>query len=238
MDMSLLVLCAYSSIPAAIAFATAGADILPLNAVGATRIRINTEFHAFNIHTSLHETLQWKNELVAEFFRNTNAKSQAREDSIMTNPNRIKSFLRRLESSASGKTDSWKVLRSREELHLPVYTRNQTWPGTNYMYLGHSRNLDHMLLGTEKEMQRRTCMSLLFEAKGNEYYCVRVDTALKFDGFTDVLSRFEREMLNRMPSHTMLGPAYDKNGDRILSAFAVWKALCEDKKGSRVLVGV
>lgn len=153
----------------------------------------------------------------------------------MSNQKHVKTFLGRLELSANESSKSWQALRSREEQHLGPYVRNKSWPGKSYMYIGMSENLEHKLLGTEIQLRRKTCIDLLFEAKGNEHFCVRLDKALEFEGFVDVLSRFEYELLSKMESHTMLGPAYDNHGERLPGIFTIWRALVEDTQQSRIL---
>lgn len=142
----------------------------------------------------------------------------------MSNPKRVKSFLGRLESTVNDKRGGVKALQGREEEHLAPYIEYKSWPGKNYMFIGHSENLEHPLVGTEIHVQRRTLMTLLFKAKGDVNYCVRLDEAMEFEGFQDVLSRFEKDILSKMPPHTLLGPAYHSSGDLLPTAFTVWRA--------------
>jgi hypothetical protein len=153
----------------------------------------------------------------------------------MSNQKHVKTFLGRLESSVNDRRGSFQAMQGRETKHLAPYMQSKTWPGKEFMYIGHSQNLEHPLVGTEIHVQRSTCLALLFEAKGNKNYCVRVDDALKFNGFRDVLSRFEADMLRKMPPHTMIGPAYNENGELMATTFTVWRALAAETKKSKVL---
>ncbi len=153
----------------------------------------------------------------------------------MSNPKRVKNFLGRLESSLS-ENKNWRVLKEREEQYIGPYLRNKAWPGRNYVYMGHSQNLDHTLLGTNWELERRTCLSLLFEAKGDENYCVYIEDALAFEGFFDGLSRFEKELVQKLPARTLIGPAYDRIGNKVSLAFTIWRSLVEDEEAVRVLL--
>lgn len=150
----------------------------------------------------------------------------------MSNKNRVQSFLGRLENSVS-ESGGMNALRGREQQCLAPYIQHGVWPGENFVYLGHSSNLEHRLLGTEAEFQRKTTMALLFEARGNASYCVRLEEAIKFEGFLETLSRFERQLLTQLPPETLLGPSYAANGSLIESSFTIWKAL---KEGSPVRV--
>jgi len=151
----------------------------------------------------------------------------------MSNPKRVKTFLGRLESSANDKDRGLKALQVREEAHLSPYVQSKTWPGKNYIYIGH---LENPLVGTEIYIQRANFISLLLEAKGNQNHCVTVEQALNFEGFVDVLSRFELSMLQRMPQYTMIGPAYADTGEPLPTAFTVWQALQEVAQESKFLV--
>jgi|688.fasta_scaffold783330_1 hypothetical protein len=144
----------------------------------------------------------------------------------------IQKFLGRLESSANNK---WEALNSRQELHIANYMQSRTCPGPQYLYVGSSENLDSTPTGIEKRLQRNICLNLLFEAKGNEHHCVRLDLAMNFAGFAEGLSRFEKDFLKRMPAETMLGPSCDENGSRISGAFTIWKELSNEKKSMQVL---
>lgn len=140
----------------------------------------------------------------------------------MSNRNSVRSFLAKLESSAS-RQPGLAALRQREEMYIEPYKRSKCWPGESYIYLGHSQNLDHQLLGTTQVRLRSRCMTLLFEAKGDANYCVSLENALDFEGFFQSLSRFEKEFLDKLPTCTVLGPAYDRSGSCVPGAFAVWR---------------
>ena len=140
------------------------------------------------------------------------------------------------ESSLNANAESGKALRSREELNLTPYVQNKVWPGKNYIYIGHSSNLEHRLVETSTDKNRKTTLSLLFEAKGNEHYCVSVEQAFAFEGFPEVLSRFEKDLLLRLPEGTMISPTFNNEGERLHSSFTIWQELVEVVTDQRVLV--
>lgn len=156
-------------------------------------------------------------------------------DLLMPDRKNIETFLGRLEASAI-ESSGWQALRSRAENYLAPHLKNNTCPGASYLYLGDSSNLEHILLNTRMHHQRRTCIELLLESKGDEHYCVRLDIALSFEGFDGILSRFERDLLRRLPAHTLIGPSYDGSGNRIAGAFTIWRPLKQDREISRILI--
>lgn len=153
----------------------------------------------------------------------------------MSNKKDVKAFLGRLGSTLDAK-ESGQALRNREEQNLTPYVQNKVWPGKNFIYIGHSSNLDYRLVGTDADKNRTTCLSLLFEAKGDNNYCVPLNTALNFEGFAEILSRFEKDLLMRLPEGTMLSPTYNANGERLHSSFTIWQELTEVSTNERVLV--
>lgn len=155
----------------------------------------------------------------------------------MSNKDQVQSFLGRLESSVS-ECGGLKALRGREQQCLGPYVQNKVWPGEDFVYLGHSSNLDHPLLGTELEFKRKTTIALLFEARGNGNYCVGLAEAMNFEGFVETLSRFERELLNQLPPETLIGPAFETSGLRLESSFTLWKAVQVQESERKILVGV
>ncbi|MBX9689619.1 MAG: hypothetical protein K2X27_23110 [Candidatus Obscuribacterales bacterium] len=161
----------------------------------------------------------------------------------MSKQKNVKTFLGKLESSVN-ETNGLKALQSREQQHLNPYMQNESWPGTDFVYIGHSENLEHPLVGTEIHILRQTCFSVLFESKGNQNNCVSLLEAMKFAGFAENLSRFEKDLLKQLPPNTLIGPAFNRNGEKLTTAFAIWKSLLPqskkaektEKKNSRVLV--
>jgi len=143
----------------------------------------------------------------------------------MPEKNNIQDFLGRMESSANEYNRTWESMDARQQLHLAHYKKWKNWPGSAYMYVGYSENLDNKILGTEQRLKRNTCVDLLFEAKGNAHNCVRLDVAMNFEGFAETLSRFEKDLLCRLPAETLLGPSYDCNGSRVPGAFTIWREL-------------
>lgn len=150
----------------------------------------------------------------------------------------VRAFLGRLGSSldSANVQQNGQALRNREDSKINPYVQNKVWPGKNYVYIGHSSNLEHPLIGTNVDTARRICLSLMFEAKGNEQYCVSIEQALSFEGFDEILTRFERELLAKFPAETLLSPSFDDNGQRMHGSFTVWHALVRQSTDKRILV--
>jgi hypothetical protein len=49
--------------------------------------------------------------------------------------------------------------------------------------------------------------------------------ALANERFVATLSRFEADWLKREPDSTLIGPAYDEQGNLLSESFAVWRRL-------------
>ncbi len=96
-------------------------------------------------------------------------------------------------------------------------------PGEGFELIGNSYNLDLALVGTEAEAKRRGCLAVLIERKGNRCSCVLLADALVFEGFRGVLSSREYEWLASLPESAVIGPALDRFGRQIRTAFAVWR---------------
>lgn len=156
----------------------------------------------------------------------------ATEIDLMSNKKDVEAFLGRLESTAES---SKEALKSREELNIAPYAQRNAWPGEAYVYIGHSSNLDNRLIGTEKDHQRKTCLALLFETKSDKHFCVSLEQAFAFGGFSQILSRFERDFLTRMPEGTIIGPAYSQSGEQLHSSFTIWQT-SQETSAKKVLV--
>jgi hypothetical protein len=154
----------------------------------------------------------------------------------MSNQKRVKTFLGLLESSANDINLGLKALQARQEAHLSPYIQAKSWPGQDYLYIGHLDDLQDQTDGREIQSPRARIISSLIQANGDENYCVGMERALNFEGFVDVLSRFELSLLQRMPAYSMIGPAYADSGELLTSSFTIWQALQHAPQESRILL--
>ena len=104
-----------------------------------------------------------------------------------------------------------------------VYKRHGACPGGAFTLMGNSINTECRLVGTEAEMRRTCCITLLLERKGGRNNYVSLCEAFEFEGFSEVLSSGEHTWLTQMPDDTVIGPAYDQHGCRLYSTFSVWR---------------
>jgi hypothetical protein len=122
------------------------------------------------------------------------------------------------------------------ETELQPYVCHGAVPGENYYLVGSSYNLESPIVNPDLEAKRAGCISMMLETRGQKAHCVPIAEAFDYPGFPEVLSRFERDWLGRVPPNTMIGPAYDPEGQRIPTAFAVWKESTKDRMTSPVMV--
>jgi hypothetical protein len=111
-------------------------------------------------------------------------------------------------------------------INLTPYKLADAWPGRNYALVGNSHYVEKRIISSANTMQnkRAACIAMMLE-QGGPRRCVFVTEALQNDGFIEVLSRFERDWLYRLPPHAVLGPAYNANGNMIEQSFAVWSCV-------------
>lgn len=129
----------------------------------------------------------------------------------------VKAFLNRME----GEIDRIAPLKLRETTYGCSYRQNSAHPGPDYVYVGECLNSEHKVLGTEFDAKRTNCLRRLFSMKRERPF-ILLEEAVQFDGFFEILGRFERELLVRTAPGTVIGPAYDPNGTPMPNAFAVW----------------
>lgn len=116
------------------------------------------------------------------------------------------------------------------ERSLTFYKRHGAFPGDGFTLVGYSCNVEYRLLGTESEARRKACITLMLERKGSSSQCMRLFDAFEFDGFLDILGDLEQNRLKQLPEETYIGPAFDRWGNRIRSAFAVWQPIQREKQ--------
>ncbi len=113
------------------------------------------------------------------------------------------------------------VERRRARLPQPdfsVYKTANAYPGSAYFFVGHSFNLDSEANAHKDE--RIQAIKKLFNA---ETQWIPVQTALSDQTLSTVLSRFEHDLLSRMPDSALIGPAIDPHGALIGESFTVWR---------------
>ena len=113
------------------------------------------------------------------------------------------------------------------ELRLPnidiePYKRGNAWPGRTFMLIGNSFSVEQKIMHTSMSIKRSACIAMMLE-QGGARRCVFVHEAMQHEGFVEVLSKFERLWLNKLPDDTVIGPAYAPTGELIGQSFAVWR---------------
>lgn len=131
----------------------------------------------------------------------------------------VREFLIRLERAAG---DNVTGLKRRHEAFTPMYSHYAANPGSNFIYVGESVNLETKLIGTEQANKRNHVLSLMFRERGRENRCLSVQDAINFEDFESVLNRFERTLLSKL-ADGCIGPAYDSLGNQIEGGFTVWR---------------
>lgn len=135
----------------------------------------------------------------------------------------VTTLMARIAEAAAGQDQAGDPLGSRQESQITPYRQAGDWPGCDFVLIGNSYNADSRLVGLEMEARRAGCLSLMFENLGGRNHCVTLADAMAFEGFTAILSRFERDWLEKLPGDTVIGPAYETGGRRIRTSFAVWR---------------
>jgi|AGTN01.1.fsa_nt_gi hypothetical protein len=114
--------------------------------------------------------------------------------------------------------------------NLDPYKRNQAWPGRKYLLIGNSFRVDNKIIATTDATKRTACIAVVLERGRNNRRCVSVEDAFANPGFVEALSRFEFDWLRRQPPSTLIGPAFDEDGNLIPEAFSVWQRQVEDSE--------
>lgn len=144
----------------------------------------------------------------------------------MTRSQAIQNFLTNLESSShQAYRASNRAHRQTDALNRNVnlrhYHNNQAYPGHDYLLVGNSFNTEKSCATGKKRSRRANAINRLLQAEAG--YLISVQEALSNKYFTDILSRFEFDWLSKEAASTLLGPAFDRNGNIISDSFAVWR---------------
>jgi hypothetical protein len=145
----------------------------------------------------------------------------------MTRPREIEKLLSNMKETVSTK----EVVSTRKSPEELLYTRdslrsfktNQAWPGRDYILVGNSFNVERRIIDTNCATRRTACIAVVLERGRNNRKCVSIEEAMKVPGFVECLSRFEYEWLKKQPPSTLLGPAFDADGNLVRESFAVWR---------------
>ena len=123
----------------------------------------------------------------------------------------------------SAQKDAPTVDRRRARLPQPdfsPYKKAKAYPGASYFFVGHSFNVDSSASEKGCQTERANAIKALFSAATQ---WVPVHTATANEGFSKVLSRFEADLLHRLPDTALVGPAIDQGGHLIDQSFTVWR---------------
>ncbi len=123
-------------------------------------------------------------------------------------------------------TERWE--RRRASLPQPDFTyykKYHAYPGKEYLFVGHSYNVEGNVAGKvagNVQSKRSAAIAGLFtHNKGSQW--VGVKAAFDNKNFYEMLSRFERDWLQRLPETALVGPAVDEKGNMIPQSFTVWR---------------
>ena len=122
------------------------------------------------------------------------------------------------------------VERRRASLPQPDFTfykKAEAYPGQKYLFVGHSYNVELDNKTGEGVDNRAGAIKSLFT---NETKWVPVAQALGNQNFCGTLSRFEHDLLSRLPESSLVGEAIDKEGKEIKHAFTIWR---EERRARR-----
>lgn len=150
----------------------------------------------------------------------------------------IKEFLKRLEYAQGSTKDALKGLMARHDRSVHVYDEHMAYPGDEFVFVGESHDLEHRLIGTKNDTARKHIITMTFRSRGLR--CINIKDALDLvEGFDSILSRFEYDLLKRLPDGA-IGPAFDKQGNEIEGAFTIWRRAASTPQEAlpRQLVGV
>ncbi len=115
------------------------------------------------------------------------------------------------------------VDRRRARLPQPdfeFYKKANAYPGAGFFFVGHSFNLEESAAALSQRNQRLQAISALF---ATQELWIEVSIALENKVFSAVLSRFEYDLLNRLPESALLSPAIGPRGHLIPESFTIWR---------------
>lgn len=123
------------------------------------------------------------------------------------------------------------VERRRASLPQPDFThykKAEAYPGPKYLFVGHSYNVELDNQEGEGVDNRAGAIKSLFS---KDIKWVPVGEALSNQNFSGILSRFEHDLLSRLPESSLVGEAINtKDGKEIKHSFTIWR---EERRGRR-----
>ncbi len=114
------------------------------------------------------------------------------------------------------------VERRRARLPQPdfsVYKNANAYPGNGYFFVGHSYNLDTES-NPEQKSARTEAIKKLFSS---EVQWISAHDALKDVDLGKFMTRFEHDLLTRLPDTALIGPAISSTGSLIGESFTIWR---------------
>jgi len=123
------------------------------------------------------------------------------------------------------------VERRRASLPQPDFTyykKAEAYPGQKYLFVGHSYNVELDNQEGEGVDNRAGAIKGLFS---KDVKWVPVSEALGNQNFSGILSRFEHDLLSRLPESSLVGEAINTtDGKEIKHSFTIWR---EERRGRR-----
>lgn len=108
------------------------------------------------------------------------------------------------------------------------YKKAEAWPGPKYLFVGHSYNVELDNKEGEGVDNRAGAIKALFS---KDVKWIPVAEALGNQNFSGTLSRFEHDLLSRLPESSLVGEAISTtDGSEIKHSFTIWR---EERRGRR-----
>ncbi|HIA54492.1 MAG TPA: hypothetical protein EYN91_20800 [Candidatus Melainabacteria bacterium] len=128
-------------------------------------------------------------------------------------------------------TEKPAVERRRASLPQPDFThykKASAYPGPKYLFVGHSYNVELDNQEGEGVENRAGAIKSLFS---KDIKWIPVSEALGNQNFSGILSRFEHDLLSRLPESSLVGEAINTtDGKEIKHSFTIWR---EERRGRR-----
>ncbi len=113
--------------------------------------------------------------------------------------------------------------RRRAPLPQPDFTpykAAKAYPGPGYFFVGHSYNVGPTEADETLMNKRASAIGACFSDTAQ---WVAVQKVMDDKNFCEVLTRFEQDMLHRLPANALIGPAIDPHGQLISHSFTIWR---------------
>lgn len=141
----------------------------------------------------------------------------------------VQKLMRKFKSSIPQEISPF--LKSRQEFETLPYRQKNIHPGDDFVLIGNSFNTEPCPNVQEALQKRILCLKQLFGKVSNarnlnesmRLPSLKLEEAMTNASFLEILSRFEKQWLNKLPKDTLIGPAYDHHGEFIAASFSVWR---------------